>query len=80
MSFTTTMFDELILELGELATLRDEALRHPEIAASPALFGPVNALVVDARSEAERRATMLGSPASTIRERIRFREPPPWTG
>jgi len=37
MSFTTTMFDELILELGELATLRDEALRQPEIAASPAV-------------------------------------------
>jgi hypothetical protein len=120
MSFTTTMFDDLILELGELATLRDEALRHPEIAASPVLkdampslaeavtamaaaaladggvpevalarialsraqrlFGPVNALVVDARAEAERRVATLGSPASTIRERIRFREPPPWTG
>ena len=120
MSFTTTMFDELILELGELATLRDEALRHPEIAASPGLkeaaqllteavtaiaaaaladggvpevararialsraqrlFGPVNALVVDARAEAERRAATLGSPASTIQTRMRFREPPPWTG
>jgi hypothetical protein len=118
MSFTTTMFDELILELGELATLRDEALRHPEIAASPALkeavpslaeavtaiaaaladggvpevararialsraqrlFGPVNAFVVDARAEAERRAATLGSPASTIQTRMRFREPPSWT-
>jgi len=44
MSFTTTMFDELILELGELATLRDEALRHPEIAASPALKEAVPSL------------------------------------
>jgi hypothetical protein len=117
MSFTTTMFDELILELGELATLRDEALRHPEIAASPGLkeaaqllteavtaiaaaaladggvpevalarialsraqrlFGPVNALVADARAEAERRAATQGSPASTIQTRMRFREPPP---
>ena len=120
MSCTTTMFDELILELGELATLRDDALRHPEIAASPVLkeavqslaeavtamaaaaladggvpevalarialgraqrlFGPVNALLADARAEAERRASTLGSPASTIQARIHFREPPPWTG
>ena len=94
MSFTTTMFDDLILELGELATLRDDALRHPEIARKPAveeavqslaeavtamtraalvdgsapemalarialsraqrLFGPVNALLTDARADGSR--------------------------
>ena len=120
MSFTTTMFDDLILELGELATLRDDALRHPEIARKPAveeavqslaeavtamtraalvdgsapemalarialsraqrLFGPVNALLTDARADAERRAAASGSPASSIQTRMRFREPPPWTG
>ena len=120
MSFTTTMFDVLILELGELAALRDEALRHPEIAASPALkeavpslaeavtamaaaaladgsapevalarialsraqrlFGPVNALLTDARAEAERRTSTPGSPASSIQTRMRSKEPPPWTG
>jgi hypothetical protein len=120
MSFTTTMFDDLILELGELATLRDGARRHPEIAGTPAveeavqslaeavtamaraalvdgsapemararialsraqrLFGPVIALLTDARAEAERRAAASGSPACSIRTRMRFREPPPWTG
>ena len=44
MSFTSTMFDDLILELGELATLRDEALRCPEIASSPAVADAVQAL------------------------------------
>jgi hypothetical protein len=44
MSFTTTMFDELILELGELATMRDEALRRPEIATSPTVKEAVDAL------------------------------------
>ena len=44
MSFTTTMFDELILELGELATLRDEALRQSAIAASPAMKEAVQSL------------------------------------
>ena len=44
MSFTTAMFDELILELGELATMRDDAQRRPEIAASPALKEAVEAL------------------------------------
>jgi hypothetical protein len=44
MSFTTTMFDELVLELGELATMRDDALRRPEIAASPAVRDAVQAL------------------------------------
>jgi hypothetical protein len=120
MSFTTTMFDDLILEVGELATLREEALRHAEMAASPALkeavqslaeavtamaaaaladgsapqvalarvalsraqrlFGPVNAVLTEARAEAERRAPTSGSPASSIQTRMRFREPPPWTG
>lgn len=44
MSFTTTTFDELILELGELATMRDDALRRPQIASSPALKEAVQAL------------------------------------
>jgi arsenate reductase len=44
MSFTTTMFDELILELGELATMRDEALRRREIAASATVKEAVDAL------------------------------------
>lgn len=44
MSFTTTMFDELILELGELATMRDDALRRPELAASPAVKEATQAL------------------------------------
>ena len=44
MSFTTTMFDDLILELGELATMRDDALRRPQIAASPAVKEAVQAL------------------------------------
>lgn len=103
-----------------MATLRDDALRHAEIAAAPAvkeaveslaeavtamaraaladgsvpemararialsraqrLFGPVNALLTDARAEAERGAAASGSPSSSIRMRMRFREPPPWTG
>jgi len=44
MSFTTTTFDELILELGELATMRDDALRRPEMAATPAVKEAVQAL------------------------------------
>jgi hypothetical protein len=44
MSFTTPMFDELILELGELATIRDEALRRPEMAASPVVKAAVQSL------------------------------------
>ena len=44
MSFKTTMFDELILELGELATMRDDALRRPEMAASPAVKEAVQVL------------------------------------
>jgi hypothetical protein len=44
MCFATTMFDELILELGELATMRDEALGRPEIAASPPVTEAVDAL------------------------------------
>jgi hypothetical protein len=44
MSFTTTMFDELILELGELATMRDDAMRRPEMAASPAVKEAAQAL------------------------------------
>ena len=44
MSFTTTMFDELILELGELATMRDDALGRPEMAATPVVKEAVQAL------------------------------------
>jgi hypothetical protein len=44
MSFTTTMFDELILELGELASMRDEALRRPDIAASATVRKAVDAM------------------------------------
>ncbi len=56
------------------------ALARIALSRAQRLFGPVNTLVVDARAEAERRAATLGSPAPTIQARIRFREPPPWTG
>ena len=44
MNFTTTTFDELILELGELATMRDDAQRRPELASLPAVKEATQAL------------------------------------
>ena len=56
------------------------ALARIALSRAQRLFGPVNALLTDARADAERRAAASGSPASSIRTRMRFREPPPWTG
>jgi hypothetical protein len=69
MSFTTTMFDELILELGELATMRDDARRRPEIAASPALKDAVEALT-DAVAAMARAALAEGSVPEVALARI----------
>jgi hypothetical protein len=64
MSFTTILFDELLCDLGELATLRDEALRRPEIARSPAMTDALEALAEVVPAVA--RAALSGGAVSEV--------------
>ena len=84
MSFTTTTFDELILELGELATMRDDALRRPQIASSPALKEAVQALseavAVMVRtppiaSDAVQRTGVSMSPEAVVSRTLAYPQP-----
>ena len=62
MSFTTTMFDELILELGELATMRDDAQHRPELASLPAVKEATQALAEAVTAMAQAALAEGGAP------------------
>jgi len=64
MSFTTILFDELICELGELANLRDEAFRRPDIAGSPAMTEALDAMAEVVPAVA--RAALSGGAVSGV--------------
>ena len=64
MSFTTILFDELICELGELASLRDEAFRRPDIARSATMTEALEALAEVVPAVA--RAALSGGGVSEV--------------